>query len=374
MSKILLSFCIPVYNRSARINKIIERIIPFDNNEIEIVVSDNASTDDTNEVVNKFNDPRIKYFRNKKNVGMDANFILVLKRATGKFTFLLMDEDEVALETIPWILQEIRKNNNLSQLCGSIGDKRLKYKGDFNKALKVVREKPQRFENILMKRYLFNKNYSRSDIRFKFPEKLFLRGEDSLRELLFFYPHGSGIVLRRDLLDFNMAKKYLGITAMHQIFIGQALIAGDTISTSKVFASFGADQFESRQNLFKGRNWWHPLNILNQIKYRINLIYELVGLKYKSKKLRKDLLKKQYEEIYIMLIKLLFSKNTRNFAYLSADFEFKEVFNNLIPLLKSFIPFFEGLSIVFKMKKPISILKYIVFKILSDLLKFIFIE
>ena len=371
MSNFLLSFCIPVYNRSDRIKKIIKHIISFKSDEIEIVISDNASPDDTKEVVSKFHDPRVKYLRNKKNVGMDANFILAMKRATGKFIFLLMDEDEVELETIPWILQKIRKNNNLSQLCGSIGDKRPKYEGDYAEALKIVREKPQRFEDILMKRYLFNKNYSRSDIRFKFPNKFFKKGEESLRELLFFYPHGSGIVLRRDILNFNCTKKYIGITTIHQIFIGQALTAGDTLSTSKVFASFGADQFESRQNVFKGKNWWHPLNILNQTKYRINLIYELVGLKYKSKKLRKELLKKQYEEIYIMLIKLLFSKSTRNFAYLSADFEFKEVFNNLIPLLKSFIPFFEGLSIVLKMKKPISILIYILSKILSDFLKFI---
>ena len=369
MSKILLSFSIPIYNRSDRIKKIIEHIVEFKSNEIEIVISDNASTDDTKEVVSKFNDPRIKYFRNKKNVGMDANFILVIKRATGKFIFLLMDEDEVELETIPWILNEIRTNDNLSQLCGSIGDKRSRYDGDYAQALKVVKEKPQTFEEILMKRYLFNKNYSRSDIRFKFLNKYFNKGEDSLRNLLYFYPHGSGIVLRRELLDFNSAKRYLGITAMHLIFIGQALIAGDTLSTSKVFASFGSKQFESRQDLFKGKTWWHPLNILNQSRHRINLIYELLKKRNKSKKLRKDLLKRQYEHIYIMLLKLLFSKNIRNFAFLSSDFEAKEIFNNLLPLLKSSIPFFEGISIVLKMKKPIRIFLGVLLIALSDLLK-----
>ncbi|KKK62539.1 hypothetical protein LCGC14_3003310, partial [marine sediment metagenome] len=116
MSKILLSFCIPVYNRSDRIKKIIEQITSFKSDEIEIVISDNASKDDTKKVVSKFEDKRIKYFRNKTNVGMDGNFILAIKRATGKFIFLLMDEDEVELETIPWILSEIRKNNNLSQI------------------------------------------------------------------------------------------------------------------------------------------------------------------------------------------------------------------------------------------------------------------
>ncbi len=370
MSNILLSFCLPVYNRSDRLNKIIEHISTFKSDEIDIVISDNASPDNTKEVVSKFKDHRIKYFRNKSNVGMDANFILVMKRATGKFIFLLMDEDEVELETIPWILQEIRKNNNLSQLCGSIGDKRPRYNGDYEKSLKVIKEKPQKFEDIIMKRYLFNKNYSRSNIRVEFSNKYFKKGEESLQELLFFYPHGSGIVLRRDTLDFSMAKKYIGITNIHQIFIGQALIAGDTLSTSQVFASFGADQFESRQDLFKGKKWWHPLNFLNQTWFRINLIYELLKKDYNSKILRRGLLKSQYEEIYTNLLKLLFSKNTRNFAFLSADFEVKEVLNNnLIPLIKSLKTFLEGISIVFNMKKPIRILIYLIFKALSDLFK-----
>ena len=220
-----------------------------------------------------------------------------------------------------------------------------------------------------MKRYLFNKNYSRSDIRFKFPDKYLKKGEETLRELLFFYPHGSGIVLRRDILDFNSAKKYLGITAMHLIFIGQALIAGDSLSTSKIFVSFGTNQLESRQDLFKGKNWWHPLNTLNQTKFRINLIYELLKKSKKSKKLRKELLEKQYKEIYIQLLKLLFSKNIRNFAFFSADFEVKEIPNNLIPLIKSLIPYFGGISIVLRMKKPIRILRNLTFIALSDLLK-----
>ncbi len=367
MSNILLSFCIPVFNRSDRIKKIIEQIITFKSDEIEIVISDNASTDDTKEIVSKFKDPRIKYFRNKNNVGMDANFILVIKRATGKFIFLLMDEDEVELETISWILSQIRENNNLSQLCGSIGDKKPRYNGDFAKALRVVREKPQKFEDILMKRYLFNKNYSRSDIAYEFPNRYFKKGKESLLELLFFYPHGSGIILRRDILDFNMAKKYIGITTMHQIFIGQALVAGDTLITSKVFASFGAKQFESRQDLFKGQDWWTPLNFVNQSHYRINLINELLKKARKSKNLRKILLRRQYKVIYTMLLTQLFSKNTRNIVFLSADFELKEILYNLVPLIKSIVPFLEGFSLVLKMKKPIKILRWLLFRIFSDL-------
>ncbi len=369
MSNILLSICVPVYNRSDRIKKILQQLTTFKSEEIEFVISDNASPDNTQEVISRFKDPRISYYRNKSNVGMDANFLLAIKRAKGKFIFLLMDEDDVELSTLPWILEQIRENNNLSQLCGSIGDKRPRYKGDYAGALKVTREIPQSFESILTKRYLFNKNYSRSDVRFEFPNKLFKKGEESLKELLFYYPHGSGIVLRKDVLDFKMAKDYIGITNIQIIFVGQALIAGDTISTSEIFASFGKDQFESRQDLFKGKDWWHPLNLLNQIRFRIYFIYDLVRIYNGSKSLRKLLLRKQYKEIYYKLFLLLFSKNYRNFACLSSDFEVKEIYNNLIPLLKSLKPFFEGIQIVLRMKRPFSILKNLLVTILLDAIK-----
>ncbi len=41
MSKVLLSFCLPSYNRPERINNIINQIITSQSNEIEIIVRDN---------------------------------------------------------------------------------------------------------------------------------------------------------------------------------------------------------------------------------------------------------------------------------------------------------------------------------------------
>ncbi len=368
MSNILISFCIPTYTRPQRIYKIIQQIIQHKSEEIEIVISDdNPTSNKTHQVVKQFTDPRIKYFRNRINLGFDANMLKTIKRANGLFVFIQMDEDDIEMSTIPWILSNIKRNQSLTYICGQIGDRRPRFKGNYEEALKVTKKKSRKFEDILRQRYLFNKHYSRSDIRFKFEDKYLRKGTEALEEMLFYYPHGSGIVLRKNILDLNKAKNYIGFNFMQLALIGQALISGDTLSTSKIFAYFGETQFESDVGLFKGKKWWHPLSLLNLTSYRINLIHELI--KKKSKKLRKELLKKQYEEIYIMLVKLLFAKNTQNFAYLSSDFEVKEVFNNFIPLIKSFKPFLEGITIVLKMKKPINILLYIVFKILSDMLK-----
>ncbi len=370
MPNILLSFCIPTYTRPQRINKILQQFILFKSDEIEIIISDdNPNNNKTYQVVKKFKDSRIKYFRNRINFGFDANMLKTIKRANGEFVFIQMDEDDIESSSIPWILTNIKKNKNLTYICGQIGDRRPRFKGDYDEALRVTKKKSRKFEDILLQRYLFNKHYSRSDIRFKFEDKYLKKGAEALEEMLFYYPHGSGIVLRKKILDLNKAKSYIGFNFMQLALIGQALISGDTLSTLKIFAYFGETQFKSDVGLYKGKKWWHPLSILNLTGYKINLIHELIKTINKSKKLKKKLLKNQYDEIYNMLLMLLSSKNTRNFAFLSADFEIKEILNNLIPLIKSFIPFLEGISIVLGMKKQFRILMFLMTKAISGLLK-----
>lgn len=84
--KPLVSICIPTYNRCELLKKNINSIIcqkEFKDGLVEVVISDNASDDDTEKVGRTFADkyPNIKYFRNKENCR--ENFQLVLGRATG---------------------------------------------------------------------------------------------------------------------------------------------------------------------------------------------------------------------------------------------------------------------------------------------------
>lgn len=90
----LLSICIPTYNRAEYLKKTIDSIInqkDFDE-RIEIVISDNCSTDNTEnlcmEYTSKFSN--IKYFRNDDNIA-DRNFPLVINRAKGLLRKLCND-------------------------------------------------------------------------------------------------------------------------------------------------------------------------------------------------------------------------------------------------------------------------------------------
>ena len=94
-SKPLLSICIPTYNRSRYLKKSIDSIITqkeFLNGTVEIIISDNASTDDTEQVVSKYIEkyPNIFYSKNEVNV-RDRNFPTVLSKAHGKSRRLCND-------------------------------------------------------------------------------------------------------------------------------------------------------------------------------------------------------------------------------------------------------------------------------------------
>ena len=93
--KPLLSICIPTYNRCEYLKKSIETIISqkeFSDENVEIVISDNCSTDDTEIVCKKYTEQyeNIKYFKNQENV-RDRNFPLVLSKGSGVLLKLCND-------------------------------------------------------------------------------------------------------------------------------------------------------------------------------------------------------------------------------------------------------------------------------------------
>jgi glycosyltransferase involved in cell wall biosynthesis len=89
----LVTIAIPTYNRAEYLAHALESAVKQTYQNIEIIVSDNCSTDCTENVVRGFNDPRIKYFKQKKNVGPDPNWNFCLQHATGMFFLLLQDDD-----------------------------------------------------------------------------------------------------------------------------------------------------------------------------------------------------------------------------------------------------------------------------------------
>ena len=74
-NKPTVSIIIPTYNRKLLIGRSIRSVLNQTYRDFELIIVDDASTDNTEEVVSSFNDERIKYVRHEKNKGEAAGGI-----------------------------------------------------------------------------------------------------------------------------------------------------------------------------------------------------------------------------------------------------------------------------------------------------------
>lgn len=91
----LVTIGIPTYNRAALVKSCVQSALTQTYSNIEVVVSDNASTDDTLGILKSFNDPRLRVVSNPENVGHVGNFNRCLSEAKGEYFVLLCDDNIV---------------------------------------------------------------------------------------------------------------------------------------------------------------------------------------------------------------------------------------------------------------------------------------
>ncbi len=83
----LISIGLPTYNAAQYISRCLSSLLNQSYHRFELIISDDASTDKTSIICQQFTkkDKRIKYMRQKKNLGFVKNFNFVLKKARGKY-------------------------------------------------------------------------------------------------------------------------------------------------------------------------------------------------------------------------------------------------------------------------------------------------
>jgi glycosyltransferase involved in cell wall biosynthesis len=96
----LLTISIPTYNRACYLRELLSSLLGqlTAESRVELVVSDNASPDETAEVVREFIERglQIRYIRNATNVGPDANFFQCFEQAHGNYVWIIGDDDSIA--------------------------------------------------------------------------------------------------------------------------------------------------------------------------------------------------------------------------------------------------------------------------------------
>ena len=146
--KILLSICIPTYNRYEYLDKTICSIVKQKKfqatNEVEIVISDNCSDDATKEISEKYiaiYGEKIRYHRNAENI-TDANYEKVLSLGKGVFLKLnndtLMHQDNTLDKIIELINQSIENKDVIFFSNGTLRNTSMCRCKDLNSFVKTV--------------------------------------------------------------------------------------------------------------------------------------------------------------------------------------------------------------------------------------------
>ncbi len=118
---ILLTIGIPTFNRGKYLRRCLDAITEQAGNNpaVEILVSDNCSTDNTKDIVEfyKNNYFNVRYFRQEENIGGSNNFKFIYTHATGRFVVAIGDDDYLVQSYVPTVLAVLYQAPDISLLC-----------------------------------------------------------------------------------------------------------------------------------------------------------------------------------------------------------------------------------------------------------------
>lgn len=89
-----VSICVPTYNSALYLRQSLDSILSQSYKDFEVIVSDNASTDETVSILDEYAALYgIKVYRNEKNIGAIANFNRLVELAGGEYTAIYHSDD-----------------------------------------------------------------------------------------------------------------------------------------------------------------------------------------------------------------------------------------------------------------------------------------
>ncbi len=195
MKKPILSICIPTYCRAELAYNCATAVLKYKGDDIELIVVNNASTDNTDELMRTIVDERLKYYTNDTNIGMFKNLQKVIEVASATYVLPISDEDLVLIDVLPKIIEILKANPNLGGLA---------------------------FNRVLEGRYYGEAN----------KERLYKRGFDTVNKFAFTYNgYQIGFIINKKNLDFEWLED---IRDTHQWIQDSRTMVGDFIAINEV--------------------------------------------------------------------------------------------------------------------------------------------
>jgi len=148
--EIKLSICIPTYNRANFLEQTLNNIVSQIEKNIEVIIVDGASTDNTEQIVQSFKREVscISYVRQDRNQGVDKDILKAVEVARGEYCWLFSDDDCLEKGAIAYVLSLLSTHTQIAGLSLNIAayDKELKFR---------IREVPSISQNLITENYLF---------------------------------------------------------------------------------------------------------------------------------------------------------------------------------------------------------------------------
>jgi glycosyltransferase involved in cell wall biosynthesis len=163
-----ISVCIPVFNRAHLIGRTIECALRQDFQDFDLLVVDDASSDNTVEIVRTYacQDPRVKLVVNSKNLGLTRNFNRCLELASGPLIQILQSDDLVDADYLS-------KASQIFDLHPNVGFVSAKCR------------------HIDIDDHILSNGINESD-------RLIKAGDDAVKSILHGSPHVSSVIIKKD--------------------------------------------------------------------------------------------------------------------------------------------------------------------------------
>jgi len=279
MSNPLITIAVPTWNRAAILDKALSALLPqiaTNKDKIEVVISDNASPDNTNEVIesyiSKFSSLNIIHYRQTENTGYYGNFKTCRELSNGDYFWLLSDNDYVANGLINYLLDILlNKKPSFVFLKDWKHDKKVSNRSNFKSNIYSVKESIEKFNyrTTLISAVIFNNDKSND-------KKLFetFNGNTFLGFAYFL----------QSLNNKNQAYEILGTS----------LFINDTKVSFNAFKSFAVDliaclKFAVDDNILKEETVNIFINkVISELTIKHYILYRITGSLHGKKHKKED--------------------------------------------------------------------------------------
>lgn len=111
-----VSIIIPAYNESSRIKKCLDSLLKQSYQNLEIIVINDGSTDDTLEILHSYKNSNLKVF-SIKNSGQGAARNFGIKKASGDYLMFVDADDYVDIKIVELLMNNLKENNSDVSVC-----------------------------------------------------------------------------------------------------------------------------------------------------------------------------------------------------------------------------------------------------------------